>query len=166
MTNSLLSFGEFATAVGVCNITELKHMLIVAIAIVVSNLILVPFAKIVVKLIKTLWNKVITYIKSKQKTPENDGEIADILLEQLKQTQDELFEKVVAKVLPQLKNEEVKQEETKPVVEQKIKTDIDNNAIIVDDIKNEEKEYKNGSEQSTTTTAEQPCNQPTGEIVY
>lgn len=92
LTYSAVSFGEYLAVTNQVDFASVWQELLVALGIVVINSFLLP-------LTKWLFTKIKNAIKKHQKTPENDGELADILLKGVEDTQDK-----VDKALTKLSN--------------------------------------------------------------
>ena len=70
----IIGASAFLMAVENNDIKSVGYELLLALGIVIINIVVSP-------LLQWLFDKIKTKIKSKQKTPENDGELADKLLE-------------------------------------------------------------------------------------
>lgn len=131
MANSLLSFGEYSIVSNFVNFNSILESLVVILIICGVNTIIIPC-------LNWIFNKIISFIKSKQKTKENDGEIADLLL---KATTD-----VKTEIMNQLENK----------LKEFLNHNVEDVLIVIDDKSknNQNKEdNKNVGEHLTESTA-------------
>lgn len=84
---SSVSYATFLAVSNTFDIGEVWQELLIAVLIVILNSIVLP-------IVKWLFTKIKTAIKKKQKTPENDGELADILLNGVEKAEDEINKKL------------------------------------------------------------------------
>lgn len=80
-----VSYATYLAVTNTFDIGEVWQELLIAVLIVILNSIILP-------IVKWLFAKIKTAIKKKQKTPENDGELADILLNGVEQAEDKVEE--------------------------------------------------------------------------
>ena len=81
--SSVLSVSSYLAVSSELNLSSVWQELLIALGICIINSILVP-------LVKFLFGKIKTAVAKKQKTPENDGELADIILEGLDKAEEKL----------------------------------------------------------------------------
>ena len=82
-----MSFGEFIAVSNVTEINSLLGYIVTALIICGINSLLVPF-------INWFFSKLISFVKRFQKTPENDGELADIVIDKLQVFQDDIDKRI------------------------------------------------------------------------
>lgn len=91
MANSLLSFGEYSIVSNFVNFNSILESLVVIFIICGVNTIIIPC-------LTWLFNKVINLFKSWQKTKENDGEIADLLVKATTDVKTEIMNQLESKL--------------------------------------------------------------------
>lgn len=94
--SSVLSISSYLAVADNVNFSSIWQELLIALGICVINSILVP-------VVKWLFTKVKERIAKHQKTPENDGELADLILDGLNKAEDK-----VTNTLKDLTNKGVK----------------------------------------------------------
>ena len=159
MTNSLLSISEFTTLVNACNINTLRDMVIGAVIIVVSNCILVPLFSFAIRKIKQGFAKFKNWLKSKQKTPENDGELPDLMLEAMTKVEAEILNTIEQRVTD-LVNQKVLSNNSEETIDDKIE---ENKGVNEDGRANQsccEQPITTCTEQCTEQSSEQPTAEP------
>lgn len=97
MANSLLSFGEYSIVSNFVNFNSILESLVVILIICGVNTIIIPC-------LTWLFNKVINLFKSWQKTKENDGEIADLLVKATSEVKTEIINQLEDKLKEFLNN--------------------------------------------------------------
>lgn len=82
ITSCFVSFSEYLLITSSIELDILTRVL-TAIGVAVLNAILIPLVKLIFKII-------VNWLRSKQKTPENDGELADIVIDAIEQAEKEI----------------------------------------------------------------------------